>query len=434
MVEILTQKEGRKFGETTKLLEWLKNLDPKNLVKSLYEKKYAESIRKLIKVPVEHSVKELKDKQFKNLDSDEKTLLVLSAWLYDQNLSLPKITGTDFDQTYYDTIASDEFRRLFPPVWTKTFWQKLQNFISTLELTSHSSSNISFKSYWLKDFLDFFDPNIKKDIDTKITQIANSYWVDVVFGADEIQSILGNKYWINLLSPTQLIPQLDMLIQELSIYPAWFIQKSWLKGIVLTQGQQRRKKELYKWNHLSAWFPTSSGFLVIGSFDEKNKEKFLIHHELYHLLDKKKNSHDNKSWENLWKSHFSIDKTTDLSLKNSMPPEESLKRFLIFAAASPNEDQAVTAHFLMKYPTTILQAAKTNDILKRKIEVITWCEINKDFTWFAKDYTRAKFVYTYGRYWFENGKAYYAKRSDGAMDYKWRNQRIGLNTSPTSVS
>jgi len=275
------------------------------------------------------------------------------------------------------------------------------------------------------------EQKLQNEISSKVNLIKRMYWVDVVSNSEKIEDILNrlkNKYSVDFLSSSQLNPQLDMLNKELSIYPPGFIKNSWIKNIILTKWYIRTDKEIYNWNHEQAWLYTGSDSVVVGSF-RWDKSQFVLHHEFYHLLDKQEDwlTKDDKIRKKLWKS------STVSSLNITKPTldqtaiQETLKQ-LGYATTSAIENQAVIAGFLIKNPKIVLDLAKTDDVMKRKIEVLTWCKINASFTWFERDYSWPQFVYAYGKYGF-TGREYYAKWSNGMMNYTWRNARIRARES-----
>jgi aspartate carbamoyltransferase regulatory subunit len=71
-----------------------------------------DKIKIIIELPVKESIKDLVKIEFKDLTSDQKDLLVLSAWLNRNDLILPIIKDSKIDQVAYDKIASDELVRL----------------------------------------------------------------------------------------------------------------------------------------------------------------------------------------------------------------------------------------------------------------------------------------------------------------------------------
>jgi len=284
--------------------------------------------------------------------------------------------------------------------------KKLTNILKNGKLKLHDiqSSNIKFETYSMNDMLDFFDKDIKNKILIRMNTIKTKYWIDIDFTAKEITNILDwkNKYWINLLSPDQLIPQLDMVIKEFEIYPNNFIKNSWIKTIALTEWPQRLIwQNVFNWNNESAWFYGNSNFIVVWSF-KSNQDEITLHHEFYHLLDSKKDwmTRDDSTRKKLWNGYISS-----------------------YASKSPIEDQSETAEFIIKKTKQILNKAKTNNSIKMKIEVMTWCKINNNFTWFEKDYTDTEFKNIYSKYWFNN-KEYYSKRSNWSINYKRRNDRV----------
>jgi hypothetical protein len=284
--------------------------------------------------------------------------------------------------------------------------KKLTNILKNGKMKLHDiqSSNIKFETYSMNDMLDFFDKDIKNKILIRMNTIKTKYWIDIDFTAKEITNILDwkNKYWINLLSPNQLIPQLDMVIKEFEIYPNNFIKNSWIKTIALTEWPQRLIwQNVFNWNNESAWFYGNSNFIVVWSF-KSNQDEITLHHEFYHLLDSKKDwmTRDDSTRKKLWNGYISS-----------------------YASKSPIEDQSETAEFIIKNTKQILNKAKTNNSIKMKIEVMTWCKINNNFTWFEKDYTDTEFKNIYSKYWFNN-KEYYSKRSNWSINYKRRNDRV----------
>jgi hypothetical protein len=71
-----------------------------------------DKIKNITELPVKESIKDLGQIEFKDLTSDQKDLLVLSARLNRNDLILPIIKDSKIDQVAYDKIASDELVRL----------------------------------------------------------------------------------------------------------------------------------------------------------------------------------------------------------------------------------------------------------------------------------------------------------------------------------
>lgn len=177
--------------DKSELLAWLIKLEPKDIVESLNSAENKIAITGIIKTPTEEAIKDLQAKKLAektgtktDLTTDEKDLLVLSAWLYSQTpwqtLTLPDIAAATFDAAAYDKIANDELTRLSAPATPEVTSPVKEN----LEVTDIDSLKLSWWRNWAlaPTYLEIItavnkitDPTQKTDIKKYIIDSATLY-------------------------------------------------------------------------------------------------------------------------------------------------------------------------------------------------------------------------------------------------------------------
>lgn len=247
---------------------------------------------------------------------------------------------------------------------------------------------------------------IEKDLEmtygfTDITY--TQWWVRSVIDQD------GGGINFTPLSAQEALEQLTMIQKELLLYPVEFVKNSWMKRIVLVKWDQHLLYPSTTWANTTSWLYTHSNYIIVGSY-VWGFDRSIFHHEFFHLLDTKKDdmyTDDNKWMKLLW------------GLVNS--PTE-------YGKTNANENQAEFWSSLMISGKWMLAEAKKNMWRRSRIELITWCKINKEYTGFEKQYSDEEIQAKYGYAGF-SGQEYYTKRSNGTLDLTWRNTIIQKSSS-----
>lgn len=243
--------------------------------------------------------------------------------------------------------------------------------------------------------------------------LEKKYWLtDITYTKRWIEKSCSGFKNIYELSPAQILKQLKMIEEELGKYPIDVIKNSWLSRIVLTRWHQFSFSSSSTDIDTSLWYYDWWYALIIWS--DKN-DRAALHHEFFHLIDNKKQGRKTGG-KNLLESD---DKNREKIWAN---PQSWIWEALWPSYFLSYENQAYLADHLIMKPDEILQKAKDNEIIRTKIEVLTWCKLKSNFTWFERTYTNNEYKKKFQKYWFAK-KGYYAKYT--TMDHNRRNKRIG---------
>lgn len=234
------------------------------------------------------------------------------------------------------------------------------------------------------------------------------YNLKLFFEWKDISKILRNMP-INIatLHINQIDKFFDQADTELSKYPSSMIRKTQMKQIILTEWWQERhtSKANKNWIESSWWFYTDWTSRIVVWLFQDNFHLEVLHHELFHLLDQEHDKNgsdwDNKARRNLW---------TSVARQ--------------YWKTNANEDQATIVDSLFIRTVNFTKKARNDESLRKKIQIITWCQLNNEGTRFES----TLWVSYYTQFWF-TWLAYYPKWSNWAMGIEYRNNI--LNNSPS---
>lgn len=231
-------------------------------------------------------------------------------------------------------------------------------------------------------------------MDISISFLKEKYWIEVEFKTASFLS-LWRKYSIDYFSNEEISKQLAYLCSILNNYPDDILKKAHIKKIYVL----KKISDKPTWN--SIWWLQYNWELFINFWDNPSK----LNHEIFHRLDFNDWNDDNEYWGKKFPS----------SCKNEINFSESSNDEIAWYANSywcewwMEEDQATVAEYLLDDAKRkrLLERAKKDDVLRKKIMVITWSFFDSVSWKFTRDLTKKEYT---SEFW-TNNYEYYAKWS-----------------------
>jgi hypothetical protein len=254
---------------------------------------------------------------------------------------------------------------------------------------------------WLK-----IESNIQKKVfETGNTERAleEKYGFTIRYEELPIKSMLKHDKMADVADFNNVYKAIKAIEKYFDMYPPSLVKASGLKFIFLTSklrsGEDQNKNRGVQWKER----------IFINAADISKS----LHHEFFHRLDRADDMNkDDKKWVALMpqgkKAYTERSKTT--SDKGPRAGADEITGFAReYGRKKPAEDQATVAQKLLnpKECRELIERCKTDEILFKKVEVITGCKLDAASGRFLRAFTREEYKRQYGYDDFE----YYAKWS-----------------------
>lgn len=226
----------------------------------------------------------------------------------------------------------------------------------------------------------FYEKEIDQEIKKLKEDLEKKYKINIEFDFNKTEE--GILSW-EALSPSEKRDALKCLMENIALYPPEFLAQTAIKQIVLVKNLTSQRKE----NKISGVAITNGIIFmnyksgILGWGDEE-ATKGAIHHELLHEAD----AHDKdrakikKQWANLnpggendyFKTKADLDRRyKELGKEKFDELVDKHTGFInVYSMISEEEDRATVAQSLLSYPKDIMELAKDDPILIKKIEAI----------------------------------------------------------------
>lgn len=229
------------------------------------------------------------------------------------------------------------------------------------------------------------DPEISKHIKELELQLKNEYGISIRYGDPH-----SNGYTGNVPNLTVIKSELIKLSKILAKYP-----KNVIKAL--------RYTSIDFSTNLKNWGKSVGGSGTIGNLAINSEDgvEWVFDHEFYHILDQIDGSDiDNPKWalanpkgmaEYPFKTGYDSIAAGDDGANESIPPTGYA--YTYGKKGGPNEDQATIAQSLLspKVAKSIAERAKTDKVLRSKIEMMTGCLFDQTKGEFSRQLTQKEY-------------------------------------------